>query len=149
MLIKRVYEIDPLSCPACGGRMRAIAFIEPPQAGVIEKILRYRGLWHPAASRVPPAGEILVHGLDGALHCRTASSDEPREVAYVGTDTCWAPFWFSPESVSRRRCARTLKSSAVWGLIGRPDLRRTLPNLDLPIFPGTLNPGVRNQISYQ
>jgi hypothetical protein len=32
MLIKRVYEVDPLSCPKCGGQMAVVAFIEPPQA---------------------------------------------------------------------------------------------------------------------
>ncbi len=26
-LIKRVYEVDPLACPRCGGRMKVIAFI--------------------------------------------------------------------------------------------------------------------------
>ncbi len=56
MLIKRVYEVDPLACPKCGGLMKVIAFIEPPQGAVIEKILR--ALW-PLASlgcRVrPPA----------------------------------------------------------------------------------------------
>ena len=31
MLIKRVYEIDPLCCPKCQGQMKVIAFIEPPQ----------------------------------------------------------------------------------------------------------------------
>ena len=40
MLIKRVYEVDPLSCPECGGQMAVVAFIEPPQGDVIEKILR-------------------------------------------------------------------------------------------------------------
>jgi len=35
MLIKRVYEIDPLGCPKCGGQMKVIAFIEPPQGAVI------------------------------------------------------------------------------------------------------------------
>jgi len=29
-LIKRVYEIDPLICPACGAEMRIIAFIVDP-----------------------------------------------------------------------------------------------------------------------
>lgn len=28
-LIKRVYEVDPLRCPKCGGEMRVIAFIDP------------------------------------------------------------------------------------------------------------------------
>jgi len=31
MLIKRVYEIDPLACPKCGSQMTVVAFIEPPQ----------------------------------------------------------------------------------------------------------------------
>ena len=29
MLIKRVYEIDPLCCPNCGGTMKVVAFLEP------------------------------------------------------------------------------------------------------------------------
>jgi len=32
MLIKRVYEADPLTCPQCGGQMVMVTFIEPPQA---------------------------------------------------------------------------------------------------------------------
>ena len=32
MLIKRVYEVDPLACPNCGGVMKVVAFIEPPRA---------------------------------------------------------------------------------------------------------------------
>jgi hypothetical protein len=41
MLIKRVYEVDPLSCPRCGNEMKVVAFIDPPQGDVIEKILRH------------------------------------------------------------------------------------------------------------
>ena len=40
MLIKRVYEIEPLICPRCSGQMKIVAFLEPPQGHVIEKILR-------------------------------------------------------------------------------------------------------------
>ena len=29
MLIKRVYEADPLCCPECGGQMKVVSFIEP------------------------------------------------------------------------------------------------------------------------
>jgi len=39
MLIKRVYDVDPLTCPQCGGQMAVVAFIEPPQADLVEKIL--------------------------------------------------------------------------------------------------------------
>ena len=54
MLIKRVYEVDPLCCPHCGGEMKVVAFIEPPQGEVIERILRHCGLWDP---RPPPGGK--------------------------------------------------------------------------------------------
>ncbi|MBI4024284.1 MAG: hypothetical protein HY360_04840 [Verrucomicrobia bacterium] len=50
-LIKQVYEIDPLICPQCGGRMRIIAFIERRQEEVIRKNLssRKRGFSNLAA----------------------------------------------------------------------------------------------------
>ncbi len=38
MLIERVYKIDPLTSAQCGGPMKVIAFIEPPQGEAIEKI---------------------------------------------------------------------------------------------------------------
>ncbi|HPM82994.1 MAG TPA: hypothetical protein PLF81_19960 [Candidatus Anammoximicrobium sp.] len=41
MLIKRVYESDPLVCPDCGGVMKVVALIEPPQGEVLEKILQH------------------------------------------------------------------------------------------------------------
>ena len=84
MLIKRVYEIDPLACPNCGGTMKGVAFLEPPQADVIEKILRHCGLWH--ATRAPPAGEDLVHGPDG--HSQ-AANDAPRELTFVADHSTW------------------------------------------------------------
>ncbi|NIO48865.1 MAG: IS91 family transposase, partial [Candidatus Aminicenantes bacterium] len=36
-MIRKVYEIDHLLCPRCGGQMRIIAFIEDPKA--IDKII--------------------------------------------------------------------------------------------------------------
>lgn len=55
-LIKRVYEVDPLLCPKCGGEMKIIAFIEKRnQAEVIEKILKYCGIWDRAPPRPSPA----------------------------------------------------------------------------------------------
>ncbi len=92
MLIKRVYEIDPLACPECGGRMQVIAFIEPPQGEVIEKILRHCGLWCPSSPRAPPAREGWVHDPDGDSDSQAASSDEPRELTYVDIDTFEATF---------------------------------------------------------
>jgi hypothetical protein len=91
MLIKRVYEVDPLECPKCGGTMKVIAFIEPRapdghrraalvgdgRGEVIEKILRHCGLWQPSTPRAPPPGKGRVHDPDGDSDGQTASSDEP------------------------------------------------------------------------
>ena len=72
MLIQRVYEIDPLCCPKCQGAMKVIAFIEPPQAAVIEKTLRHCGLWH--SSRAPPADRDFVHDARAGTARRRATS---------------------------------------------------------------------------
>ncbi len=37
-----MYEIDPLTCPKCQGKMRIISFIEDEE--VIEKFLKHLGL---------------------------------------------------------------------------------------------------------
>ena len=92
MLIKRVYEIDPLACPRCGGQMKVIAFIEPPQGAVVEKILRHCGLWHPSTPRAPPAEDDWVHDPDDFSDSPTACSDERREWTYVDIDTFEATF---------------------------------------------------------
>ena len=59
---------------------------------VIEKILRYCGLWHSSAPRAPPAGDGSVHDPDGASDRQTGSSDEPQELTYVDIDTFLATF---------------------------------------------------------
>ena len=84
MLIKRVYEVDPLTCGQCGGQMKVVSFIEPPQTEVIERILRHCGLWQP---RPPPDADDSVHDNDS---CR--DDDEPTELTYVDEDTFWATF---------------------------------------------------------
>ena len=56
-LIKSVYEVDPLQCPNCGGKMKIISFIEKCQPVVIEKILRHCGMWKETMQRPPPTKE--------------------------------------------------------------------------------------------
>jgi hypothetical protein len=46
--MKRVFQVDVLQCEHCGGRMKIIAAIHPPDTTV--KILEYLGL----PSRAPP-----------------------------------------------------------------------------------------------
>jgi len=50
-LIQKIYEVDPLTCPRYQGSMKIIAFIE--QEEIIEKILKYLGLWL-VKKRSPP-----------------------------------------------------------------------------------------------
>jgi len=60
-LIKAVYEVDPLKCPKCGGKMKIVGFIE--ESAVVEKILCHCKLWkdashQDASPRPPPAKSI-------------------------------------------------------------------------------------------
>ncbi len=84
MLIKRIYEVDPLACPKCGGEMKVVAFIEPPQADVIEKIMRHCGLWQAHTPRPPP--------VDSPPPATQPAADESREWTYVDMDTFWATY---------------------------------------------------------
>ena len=60
-LIKKVrQEVDPLRCPACGGTMKIVSFIDKCQPEVVEKILRHCGLWKKAASRPPPVKSTVA-----------------------------------------------------------------------------------------
>ena len=96
MLIKRVYEVDPLACPQCGGVMKVVAFIEPPQAEVIEKILRHCGLWQDRpSSRAPPDVDELAQSLDTCYAGSQAGVPQPvqaQEPTYVDIDTFLATF---------------------------------------------------------
>jgi uncharacterized glyoxalase superfamily protein PhnB len=80
MLIKRVYEVDSLACPKCGGVMKVHAFIEPRapersdgRGAVVEKILRGHqseamvgGLWHPLVPRAPPGSQEMITQYESA-----------------------------------------------------------------------------------
>ena len=93
MLIKRVYEVDPLSCPECSGQMQVVSFIEPPQADVIEAILKHCGLWQSRSPRAPPDVGELVLELDAAYSGKAPNeADESHELTYVDIDTFLASF---------------------------------------------------------
>ncbi len=90
MLIKRIYEIDPMVCPKCGQDMKVVSFIEPPQANVIEKILRHCGLWQDRTSRAPPDVDGLVQDLDFGFSTTQSSppaSNQGQELTYQDIDT--------------------------------------------------------------
>ena len=50
-LIQKIYELDPLTCPKCQGKMRITAFIEDPE--IVKKIIKHLALWAQKA-RPPP-----------------------------------------------------------------------------------------------
>lgn len=50
--IKKIWEVDPLSCPRCQGVMRIISFIV--QAEVIRKILVHLDQWEAYTQARPP-----------------------------------------------------------------------------------------------
>ena len=64
-----------------------MAFIDPSQGDVIEKILRHCGLWQGSAPRAPPDLAGLVHDLDGCF-----SASQAGELTFVDTDTFEATF---------------------------------------------------------
>ena len=86
MLIKRVYENDPMVCTRCGGEMELISFIDPPQSEVIEKILRHCGLWKASPPRGPPDPVDMDHDPDSVL------LDCDAELTVVDIDTFMATF---------------------------------------------------------
>lgn len=57
MLLARIYEVFPLTCPRCGGTMRIIAFIDDGEA--IREILLHRAP-KPAPARGPPLWEAAA-----------------------------------------------------------------------------------------
>lgn len=63
MLIKRVYEADPMACPKCGSEMTVVSFIQPPQKEVIDRILEHCGLRRSPEPRAPPNMDDSIHDL--------------------------------------------------------------------------------------
>ena len=86
MLIKRVYEIDPMVCSQCGGEMKIVSFIDPPQNGVIEKILRHCGLWKASAPRGPPDPIDMDHDPDSEF------MGQAPELTFIDMDTYLSTF---------------------------------------------------------
>ena len=71
--------------------MKVVAFIEPPQADVIEEILQHCGLWQASTPRAPPDVDGLVLELDAAYSDSPIESpdqaDESQDLTYVDIDT--------------------------------------------------------------
>jgi len=64
--------------------MKVVAFLEPPQGAVIEKILRGHrraalvdGLWHPSTPRAPPPEDGWVYEPDAEWDSRPPRPTHP------------------------------------------------------------------------
>ena len=70
-LIKKIWEVDPLTCPRCGHEMKIISLIHEP--AVIERILRHLGLWkqhpdpHLKKPKTPDPGPVAMEDFDDGL----------------------------------------------------------------------------------
>jgi len=51
-LPKKTYEVNPLTCPRCGGDMRIIALLEDYK--IVKKTLDYLGIYEFKRKRPPP-----------------------------------------------------------------------------------------------
>jgi len=51
-MIRKVYEVDPMICARCGGRMKVVAFLA--EYAVVDRIIRHLKLTF-AAEKPPPA----------------------------------------------------------------------------------------------
>ena len=79
-LIQKIYEVDPLVCPKCTGKMRIISFIENVE--VIREILKHLGIWL-VKSRTPPK----IHAPPTLFESDTADHrPHPLQNAYIYAD---------------------------------------------------------------
>ena len=81
-LIQKIYEVDPLTCPKCQGRMRIISSIDDQE--VVKKILKHVGLWlvkskPPPRANSPPSEHYIDY----------SDSQMPPFDDYPGTDTVY------------------------------------------------------------
>ena len=79
-LVQKIYEVDPLTCPKCQGRMRILAFIEDED--VIKKILKHLGMW--AIKARPPPKRAIGPPLN--IHIDSSHSQIPPSEDYLYYD---------------------------------------------------------------
>lgn len=60
--IKKVWEVDPLTCPKCSGEMRIISFIYQHQ--VIKKILKHLKIYEEKRQRAPPTKKAAIKEVE-------------------------------------------------------------------------------------
>jgi len=76
-MIRKIYEVDPLRCPRCGGMMKVVAFLT--EYAVVDRIIRHLELTF-IAEKPPPAhiGQVALPAAEesGDYEWRLISSGE-------------------------------------------------------------------------
>ncbi len=75
MLIKMIFEVDPLICPKCGGDMKIITIIDRHQKDVVKKILKHCNLWKDADPPPEISHETLADAEQEFIEEVTYDSD--------------------------------------------------------------------------
>ncbi len=60
-MIRKAYEVDPMTCPKCGGMMKIVAFIT--DFSVVDRIIDHLKLTFVAAKPPPPQGAFQEYLL--------------------------------------------------------------------------------------
>ena len=88
-LLRKIYEVDPFTCPRCLAPMKVVALIEQPE--IIRQILHHLKLWE-ARERAPPP-RLFAHKLDQLL--ASLSPEQARQVQLSTDSIFWddVPAW--------------------------------------------------------
>ena len=88
-LLRKIYEVDPFTCPRCLAPMKVVALIEQPE--IIRQILHHLKLWE-ARERAPPP-RLFAHKLDQLL--ASLSPKQARQVQLSTDSIFWddVPTW--------------------------------------------------------
>ena len=88
-LLRKIYEVDPFTCPRCLAPMKVVALIEQPE--IIRQILHHLKLWD-GSQRAPPP-RLFAHKLDQLL--ASLSPEQARQVQLSTDSIFWddVPTW--------------------------------------------------------
>ena len=88
-LLRKIYEVDPFTCPRCLAPMKVVAVIEQPET--IRQILHHLKLWE-VSQRAPPP-RLLAHKLDQLL--ASLSAEQARQIQLSTDSIFWddVPTW--------------------------------------------------------
>ena len=101
-LIQKIYEVDPLTCPKCSGKMKVISVIEDED--VIKKILKHLGLWD-RKTRSPPQ-KSLKKTSEYIIDYSTSQLPASDKWLYVDVEYLSPDAWF---------IFRLIAKSVKWG----------------------------------